>query len=57
MLNRNRVFATNSNFLIHISLQPDVVDHTHFKLQILLDKIIFATLSKVYRIRLQIYMD
>ena len=32
-LQRNWVFATNSNFLIHLSLQPDVVNLCYFKLR------------------------
>ena len=32
-------FATNSDFFIPISLQPDVVDRWYFKLWILLDKV------------------
>ena len=37
---RNWVFATNSNFPIVITLQPNVVDLRYFKLWILLDQII-----------------
>ena len=37
---RNWVFATNSDFLITISLQPNVVDLRYFKLWILLNQII-----------------
>ena len=37
---RNWVFVTNSDFLIPISLQPNVVDLRYFKLWILLDQII-----------------
>ena len=37
---RNRVFATNSDFLITISLETNVVDFRYFKLCILLDQII-----------------
>ena len=33
-------FATNSDFLIPISLRPNVVDFRYFKLLILLDEII-----------------
>ena len=39
---RNWVFATNSNFLIYISLQPNVVDFWYFKLWYLLVKIILV---------------
>ena len=37
---RNWVFATNSDFLIPISLHPNVLDLRFFKLWILLDQII-----------------
>ncbi len=37
---RNWVFATNSDFLITISLKPNVVDLRYFKLWILLNQII-----------------
>ena len=39
-LQRNRVFATNYDFIIHLPLQPLVVDFQHFKLRNLLDQII-----------------
>ena len=39
---RNWVFATNSDFLFIISLEPNVVDLRYFKLWILLDRIIWA---------------
>ena len=38
---RNWVVATNSECLITISLQPDVVDFLYFKLWILLDQIVW----------------
>ena len=38
-IQRNWVFVTNSDFLIPISLQPNVVDLRYFKLWILLDQI------------------
>ena len=38
----NWVFATNSDFLITISLEPNVVDLRYFKLWILLDQIIWV---------------
>ena len=41
-LERNWVFATNSDFLITISLEPNVVDSRYFKLWILLDQIFRA---------------
>ena len=37
---RNRVFVTNSDFLIPISMQPNVVDLKYFKLWILLDTMV-----------------
>ena len=39
---RNWVFATNSDFLISISLEPNVADLRYFKLWILLDQIIWV---------------
>ena len=39
---RNWVFETNSDFLITISLEPDVADLRYFKLLILLDQIIWV---------------
>ena len=42
MFQRNWVFATNSDFLITISLEPNVVDLNYFKLWILLDQIIWV---------------
>ena len=39
VVQRNWVFATNSDFQISISLQPNVVDLTYFKLWSLSDKI------------------
>ena len=39
---RNWVFATNSDFLITISLEPNVADLRYFKLWILLDQIIWV---------------
>ena len=38
-LQRNWVFATNSDFLIPISLRPDVVDLRYFKVRTLFDQI------------------
>jgi len=38
---RNWVFATNSDFIITISLEPNVADLRYFKLWILLDQIKF----------------
>ena len=49
---RSWVFATNTDFLNPISLQPNVVDPRRFKLWILLDKI-----PKFYIIRLQRYRE
>ena len=39
-MKRNWVVATNSGFLISISLQPNLKDHRYFKLGIMLDQII-----------------
>ena len=39
---RNWVFATNSDFLITISLEPNVEDPRYFKLWTLLDQIFWA---------------
>ena len=39
---RNWVFATNSDFIINISLEPNVADLRYFKLWILLDQIIWV---------------
>ena len=39
---RNWVFVTNSDFLITISLEPNVADLRYFKLWILLDQIIWV---------------
>jgi len=39
-LQRNWVFATNSDFLIPKTLQPNVADLKYFKLWILFDQII-----------------
>ena len=39
---RNWIFATNSDFLITISLEPNVVYLKYFKLGILLDQIIWV---------------
>ena len=39
---RNWVFATNSEFLITISLEPKIVDLRYFKLWILLNQIIWV---------------
>ena len=39
---RNWVFATNSDFLITITLEPNVADLRYFKLWILLDQIIWV---------------
>ena len=50
---RNWVFATNSDFQIPVTLQPNVVDLIYFKLWILLAQIIQVEISKVYIIRLQ----
>ena len=41
-IERNWVFATNSDFLITISLEPNVADLRYFKLWILLDQIIWV---------------
>ena len=51
MLQRNWVFATNSDFLITISLEPNVADLKYLKLWILLDKIIWFEISKVFQHR------
>ena len=42
IVKRNWVFATNSDFLISISFEPNVVDPRYFKLWILLDQIFWA---------------
>ena len=42
ILKRNWVFATNSDFLIPIYLQPNVVDLRYFKLWIMLDVMIIG---------------
>ena len=39
---RNWVFATNSDFLFTISLEPNVADLRYFKLWILLDQVIWV---------------
>ena len=41
LFERNWVFATNSYFIITISLEPNVADLRYFKLWILLDKIVW----------------
>ena len=57
-LKRTWVFATNSHFLIPISLEPNVVNLWYFKL-ILFDlaKVIAWKMSKVYDIGIQRYRD
>ena len=51
IVKRNWVFATNSDFLISISLEPNVVDPRYFKLWILLDQIFWAWNIKGFYIR------
>ena len=46
----------NSKFLFYKSLQLDLVDFWYFKLNILKEKFVKFDKSKVYTIRLQIYM-
>ena len=41
-LERNWVFATNSDFLVTVSLEPNVADLRYFKPWILLDQIIWV---------------
>ena len=41
-IKRNWVFATNSDFLILISYEPNVIDLRYFKLWILLDQVILV---------------
>jgi len=48
---RNWVFATNSDFLITISLEPNVADLIYFKLWILLDQIIWVWNIKGLQLR------
>ena len=58
ILERNWVFATNSDFLIPISLQPNVVTLRYFKQWILLDqKICVWNWWMVWTISLQRYTD
>ena len=52
---RNWVFATNSNLLIPISLQPDGVGLYYFKLTLFDLTEFIVEISKVYNIGLQRY--
>ena len=54
---RNWVIATNSYFLITISLKPNVMDLKYFKLWIMLNQVVNVTLSNVYAIILQRYRN
>ena len=42
IMRRKWIFATNSDVIILISLQPDVEDLGYFKIWILLDHIVYA---------------
>ena len=51
------MFATNSDFLNPIYLQPNVVDLRYLKVWILLDQIMLVEISKVCTIWFQRYRD
>ena len=54
---RNWVFATNCDFLIHISLQPSFLDLRYFKLLFLMIKYTKFEILKVCTIRWQRYKE